>query len=101
MSTIIKPDQNQQDELIEAILLLKDKDEARDFFRDLCSINEISVISQRFSVAKLLREDRTYQEIAKETGASTATISRVSRALNFGTTGYDIILERLNNAKPK
>ena len=66
-----------------------------DFFEDVCTINEILSFSQRFEVAKMLREGRTYLEIAQLTGASTATISRVNRSLNYGNESYDKIFEKL------
>lgn len=84
------------DNLFEAILTLKDKDECYLFFEDVCTINEILSLSQRFDVAKMLREDKTYLEIAEQTGASTATISRVNRSLNYGNDGYDLVFERMN-----
>ena len=64
-------------------------------FEDVCTINEIQSLSQRFEVAKLLREKRTYLEIAEQTGASTATISRVNRSLNYGNDGYDMVFRRM------
>lgn len=85
------------DILIDAILSLKDKKEARDFFSDLCTVTEINAMSQRFVVAKMLHENKTYQDISGETGASTATISRVSRALNFGKNGYLNAIKRLSD----
>ena len=84
------------DFLFEAILSLKDKEECYTFFEDVCTINELLSLSQRFEVAKMLRERKTYLEIADKTGASTATISRVNRSLNYGNDGYDMIFERLN-----
>ena len=83
------------EQLFQAILSLKDLDEAYDFFEDVCTINEILSLSQRFEVAKMLREHRTYLDIAEKTGASTATISRVNRSLNYGNDGYDRVFERL------
>ena len=83
------------DELFKAILLLKDVEECYDFFEDICTVNEIKSLAQRFEVAKLLKEGETYTNIAKVTGASTATISRVNRAFSYGTGGYRSILERL------
>ena len=83
------------EQLFQAILSLKDLDEAYDFFEDVCTINEILSLSQRFVVAKMLREHRTYLDIAEKTGASTATISRVNRSLNYGNDGYDRVFERL------
>lgn len=86
------------DLLYEAILTLKDKQECRDFFSDVCTVNELLSLSQRFEVAKMLRAKRTYQEITEQTGASTATISRVNRSLNYGNDGYQMVLERLENS---
>ena len=71
------------DKLFDAILSLKDKEECYRFFEDVCTINELLSLSQRFEVAKMLRERKTYLEIAEKTGASTATISRVNRSLNY------------------
>ena len=72
------------DYLFDAILSLKDKEECYTFFEDICTINELLSLSQRFEVAKMLREQKTYLEIAEKTGASTATISRVySRVFLF------------------
>lgn len=83
------------DELFEAILLLKDKDECYRFFQDIATISEIKALAQRLEVAKLLEENVTYTTIAHKTGASTATISRVKRCLFFGADGYQLILKRL------
>ena len=85
------------DFLYEAILSLKDKEECYRFFDDICTINEIKALEQRLQVAKMLRNKKTYVEIAAATGASTATISRVNRCLNYGSEGYNIVLERLSN----
>ena len=87
------------DYLFEAILSLKDKEECYTFFEDICTINELMSITQRFEVAKMLREEKTYLEIAKQTGASTATISRVNRSLNYGNDGYDMVFERINKSE--
>lgn len=84
------------DQLFDAILCLKSQEECYSFFEDLCTVNELLSLSQRFEVASMLRNKNTYLEIAEKTGASTATISRVNRALNYGNDGYDMILERLN-----
>ena len=84
------------DHLFEAILTLKDREECYTFFEDVCTINELLSISQRYEVAKLLREGQTYLDISNATGASTATISRVNRSLNYGNDGYDLVLERVN-----
>ena len=84
------------DNLFEGILSLKSKEECYIFFEDICTINELLSLSQRFEVAKMLREQRTYLDIAEKTGASTATISRVNRSLNYGNDGYDMVFERLD-----
>ncbi len=83
------------DHLFEAILRLENPEECYMFFEDVCTINELLSISQRFEVAKMLRQGKTYMEIAEKTGASTATISRVNRSLTYGNDGYDLILKRL------
>uniref|UniRef100_UPI0009A85840 YerC/YecD family TrpR-related protein n=1 Tax=Maledivibacter halophilus TaxID=36842 RepID=UPI0009A85840 len=84
------------DELFDAILLLKDREECYRFFEDICTIKELQAISQRLQVAKLLRADKTYHEVEKITGASTATISRVNKCLLYGADGYNIILDRID-----
>ncbi len=81
--------------LIDALLCLKTKEECYNFLEDLCTVNELLSLSQRFEVATMLREHKTYLEIAKKTGASTATISRVNRSLNYGSDGYELIFARL------
>lgn len=83
------------DHLFDAILTLKDKEECYIFFEDVCTVNELLSISQRYEVAKMLREGKTYLDISTATGASTATISRVNRSLNYGNDGYDMVLERI------
>ena len=87
------------EKLFEAILCLENMDECFDFFEDICTINELLSLSQRFEVARMLREQRTYLEIAEKTGASTATISRVNRSLNYGNDGYDMVFRRLESKK--
>lgn len=84
------------DRLFEAILKLENIDECYKFFEDLGTISEIKAFAQRFAVAKMLTEKKTYKEIHEKTGASEATISRVSRSLNYGADGYRLILERLS-----
>ncbi len=84
------------DHLFEAILTLESKEECYTFFQDVCTINELLSLSQRYEVAKMLREKKTYLEIADKTGASTATISRVNRSLNYGCDGYDMVFSRLD-----
>lgn len=86
------------DHLFEAILSLQNKEECYDFFEDLCTVNELISLSQRFEVASMLRNHKTYLEIADKTGASTATISRVNRSLTYGNDGYQIVLERLGKS---
>jgi len=83
------------DHLFNAILCLQNKDECYNFFEDLCTVNELLSLSQRFEVATMLRERKTYLEIAEKTGASTATISRVNRSLNYGTDGYELVFQRM------
>ena len=85
------------DHLFEAILCLKDKEECYTFFEDVCTINEILSLSQRFEVAHMLRQQKTYLDIAEKTGASTATISRVNRSLNYGNDGYDMVFARMQD----
>ena len=79
----------------EAILCLKDKEECYTFFEDVCTINELLSLSQRFEVAKMLTDKRTYLDISEKTGASTATISRVNRSLNYGNDGYEMVFARM------
>lgn len=81
-----------------AVMQLKNIDECYDFFEDLCTVSEIQAMAQRFHVARLLNAGKTYQEISSETGASTATISRINKCLEYGTDGYKTALERLKNA---
>lgn len=83
------------EQLFDAILSLENNEECCAFFEDLCTINELLSLSQRFEVAKMLKEKRTYLDIAEKTGASTATISRVNRSLNYGSGGYEKVFERL------
>ena len=83
------------DSLFDAILTLKDRDECYSFFEDLCTVNELLSLSQRFEVASMLKDKKTYLDIAEKTGASTATISRVHRSLNYGNDGYDMVFSRL------
>ncbi|WP_102347872.1 YerC/YecD family TrpR-related protein [Bacillus sp. Marseille-P3661] len=90
------------DQLFEAILSLKDMEECYRFFDDLCTVNEIQSLSQRLEVARMLREGFTYHKIETETGASTATISRVKRCLNYGNDAYTMALDRIaGNKLPK
>jgi TrpR-related protein YerC/YecD len=85
------------DRLFYAVLSLKNIDECYNFFEDVCTISEIKALAQRLEVAVMLRDGSTYTEISEKTGASTATISRVNRCLNYGADGYKLILERLDD----
>ena len=85
----------QANELFEAILKLENVEDCYRFFEDICTVKEIQSIAQRLEVAKLLKSNKTYNEIEEVTGASTATISRINRALNYGSNGYNLVLERL------
>lgn len=87
------------DLFFDAILHLETIDECYDFFEDLCTVNELKSISQRIVVAKMLREKKVYSEIVDETGASTATVSRVNRSLQYGCGGYDLVFDRMNGEK--
>ena len=87
------------DHLFEAILCLKDKEECYTFFEDVCTINELLSLSQRFEVAKMLMDKRTYLDISVKTVASKSTISRVSRSLNYGNDGYDMVFKRMEEKK--
>lgn len=93
MNKKIKTDAVNQ--LFDAVLTLKTKEECYAFFEDLCTVNELLSLSQRFEVATMLKEQKTYLEIAEKTGASTATISRVNRSLNYGSDGYELVFERM------
>ncbi len=83
------------DRLFAAIQSLESVDECYVFFEDVCTVNEILSLAQRFEVAGMLRQKKTYMEIAQKTGASTATISRVNRSLNYGNDGYDMVFARI------
>lgn len=87
----------EMDQLFEAMLLLESKEDCYKFFMDVCTINELQSMAQRYVVAKMLNEKKTYCEIAKTTGASTATISRVNRSLNYGSDGYELVFSKLND----
>ncbi|GGJ93803.1 hypothetical protein GCM10007063_15450 [Lentibacillus kapialis] len=86
---------NQLDQLFDAILALKDREECYQFFDDIATMSEVHSIAQRLQVAKMLTEGYTYNYIEEETSASTATISRVRRCINYGSGGYKIVLDRL------
>nr|WP_272508967.1 YerC/YecD family TrpR-related protein [Clostridium ganghwense] len=83
------------DYLCKSILCLETKEECYKFFEDIFTINELKAVDQRLQVAKMLKQKKTYTEIAAATGASTATISRVNRCLNYGSDGYNLVLERI------
>ncbi len=87
--------------LFQAILALETVEECYDFFEDLCTVPELKALSQRIQVAKMLSEHQVYSEIVNQTGASTATISRVNRSLNYGCDGYRTIFARLDAQKNK
>ena len=83
------------DVLFKAVLTLQNVDECRRFFNDLCTITELKSISQRMEVALMLKEGCVYTDIAEKTGASTATISRVNRCINYGSDGYNLVIDRM------
>ena len=84
------------DHLFQAVLALKSQEECYAFFEDLCTVQELKTLSQRIVVAKMLSEKSVYTDIVEQTGASTATISRVNRSLNYGNDGYDKVFTRLS-----
>lgn len=83
------------DRLFTYILSLENVEECYQLFEDLCTVNEINAMAQRMEVAIMLSEGRTYVDIAEKTGASTATISRVNRCLNYGADGYKMVIDRM------
>ena len=87
------------DKMFDAILSLQNKEECYIFFEDLCTINELTSLSQRYEVAAMLSAKKTYLEIAEKTGASTATISRVNRSLIYGNDGYEMVFNRTNQTE--
>jgi len=87
--------------LFDAILTLQNRDECYRFFEDVCTVNEILDLAQRFDVARMLTDGKIYNEISKETGASTATISRVNKCLQYGSDGYRLVLERIREKEEK
>ncbi len=89
----------QLDDLFEAILSLETKEECYAFFEDLCTVLELKSISQRYEVARMLSNHYVYSDIVAETGASTATISRVNRSINYGAGGYALVLKKLGENK--
>ena len=95
----LKRDDKNLEFLFNAILPLEDIEECYDFFEDLCTVQELRTLGQRIVVAKMLSEKSVYTDIVNETGASTATISRVNRSLQYGCDGYDKIFERLKGTE--
>ena len=91
----LKRDDKNIEFLFKAILKLENLEECYDFFEDLCTVQELRTLAQRIVVAKMLSEKSVYTDIVNETGASTATISRVNRSLQYGCDGYDRIFERI------
>ncbi|SDY12430.1 YerC/YecD family TrpR-related protein [Salimicrobium album] len=89
------------DQLFEAILSLQDTEECYRFFDDLATMNEVQSLAQRLEVARMLEEGHTYHKIETDSGASTATISRVKRALNYGNDMYTEVLDRVQSYKTK
>ncbi len=85
------------DYFYKAVLSLKTVEECYNFFEDVCTVAEIREMAQRLFVARLLDDGKTYQEISSKTGASTATISRINKCLEYGTDGYKTVLGRLKN----
>ena len=90
-----KSEKKRKDTLYEAILTLKDVDECRQFFEDLCTVAELRAMEQRLEVALLLSDGMIYNDILERTGASSATISRVNRSLQYGSGGYSIVFDRM------
>lgn len=86
----------EMDYLVDAIRSLKTREEVYRFLEDVCTINEIKAMEQRLQVARMLKDKRTYLDIASSTGASTATISRVNRSLNYGNNGYSTVFHRVD-----
>ncbi len=87
------------DKLFDAVLALQNREECYQFFEDLCTITELQAMSQRFHVARLLRQGLVYNEVGRLSGASSATISRVNRCLQHGAGGYPLLLDRLEESK--
>ena len=85
-------------DMYKAILTLRSVEECMDFFDDLCTVTEIQAMEQRYQVAVCLNKDMKYNDILAETGASSATISRVNRSLKYGKDGYEVVFDRLENA---
>ena len=91
-----QPPNDEQDLLYESLLQLKNMEQCRRFMEDLCTVPELKAMRQRIEVAMYLRDGLIYQDILKRTGASSATISRVNRCLQYGAEGYQTVLPRLD-----
>ncbi len=87
------------DQLCDAVLALHNLEECYQFFEDICTVSELKALSQRLEVARMLKDGHTYDDIVERTGASTATISRVKRCLNYGADGYNVVLNRLKRKR--
>lgn len=85
--------------LFDAILSLQTQEDCEKFFDDLCTVPELKAMAQRLEVAKMLSDRMVYSDIVSKTGASTATISRVNRSLNYGSDGYQLVFDRLDKKK--
>ena len=96
-----QPTREQEDTLYQAILALRDLDECRRFFQDLCTVSELRAMEQRMEVAMLLDEGLIYNDILERTGASSATISRVNRCLHYGADGYRAVIPRLKKERER
>lgn len=91
----------EMDRLFESVLSLKNVEECYDFFEDICTVKELKDISMRLKVAELLKEGHSYNAIEEETGVSQATISRVKKSLEYGTGGYEMIIDRMEKARKR
>ena len=96
-----QPTREQEDTLYQAILALRDLDECRRFFQDLCTVSELRAMEQRMEVSMLLDEGLIYNDILERTGASSATISRVNRCLHYGADGYRAVIPRLKKERER
>ena len=95
-----QPKKPRNEKMYEAILSLKTVEECMRFFDDLCTVTELMAMEQRFQVALCLNKGMIYNDILAETGASSATISRVNRSLQFGSDGYSIVFDRIHDKEP-
>lgn len=101
MSESTKKEPMLSESFLHAVLSLQNEEECIAFFEDICTYREMHDMSQRLQVASLLSKGKNYQEISEETGASTATISRVNRSLSYGSDGYRTVLKRLDEKEKK